>query len=180
MSIKSPKNRNFLAVKNFDFSISRTPKTNYFVQSSMIPGITSGEAEIGTPFTNIKFQPDRLVFSPLEITMICDEDMESWEEISNWLVGITYPQNFQQYKNLVQGKINETPFIGSFPPGDIYSNATLFVTTNKSNIKLEFDFSYLYPVTISSINFSTTESDVEYITFDVTFNYLYYTFKRVK
>lgn len=179
MSIKTPKNRNFLSIRAFDFTINRTPNMDYFVQKVTLPGVFSGEDEKGTPFVNIKFQPDRMFYPPLIITFICDEDMESWQEIHNWIEGITFPDSHSQYRDLVSGKINKTPSLRSNPPGDIYSTATLSLLTNKSNNQFDIVFTDLYPTEISSMNLSTTENETIYPTFNVSFNYLKYNLKKV-
>jgi hypothetical protein len=179
MSIKQPKNKNFLAPIGFDFALQRTPNVEYFVQSVNVPSITSGEAIHATQFSDIKFQPDHLFYEQLKLTLILDEDMDSWKEIFNWLTGISFPQNHKQHRDLVTGVKNPFPTFRSNPPGDIYSNATVLVRTNKSNGNIQFTYHDLYPTSISELNFSSTEGSVDYITFDVTFNYLYYDMKLV-
>ena len=180
MSIKPPQNRNFLSPVGFELSIQRTPNVEYFVQEATVPGIGSEAASTGTPFVNIPFQPDRMNFTPLVIDIIADEDLKSWEELFLWKTGINFPNDHKEYKDLVEGKNNPAPSFRSNPPGDIYSNISLIILTNKSNPNFEFVFRDAYPVSIGELRFRTKENDITYLTFDVSFDYLSYSFRRIK
>jgi hypothetical protein len=180
MSIKQPRNRNFLSPVGFELSIQRTPNVEYFVQEVALPATGAQAAVEGTPFVDIPFQPDRLNFTPLVLNIIADEDLRSWEELFLWQTGITFPNDHKEYKDLVQGRNNPAPSFRTIPPGDIYSDISLIVLTNKSNANFEFVFKDAYPITIGQLPFNTKQSDINYLTFDVSFNYLSYSFKRIK
>jgi hypothetical protein len=179
MSIKQPKNRNFLSPIGFSLAIQRTPHLEYFVQEATVPAVGSEPATEGTPFVNIPFQPDRMNFTPFVVNFILDEDMKTWEELFKWKTGINFPNDHKEYKDLVQGKNNPAPSFRTTPPGDIYSDISLIVYTNKSNANFEFTFRDAYPITMGEIRFKVTENDIKYLTFDVSFEYLSYSFKRV-
>jgi hypothetical protein len=179
MSIKQPSNRNFLSPVGFSLSIKRLPHVEYFVQEATIPAVGSEPATKGTPFVDIKFQPDRLNFNEFVINLILDEDMKCWEELFLWKTGITFPHEHKEYKDLVEGKNNPTPSFRNNPPGDIYSDISLIVYTNKSNPNFEYVFKDAYPITLGEVRLKSTENDINYLTFDVSFHYLTYSFNRI-
>lgn len=174
MSIRTPKNINFLAPIGFDFSIKRLPNVEYFVQSANIPGISSTPANEGSPFNVIKYQPDHISFGDFSVEFIVDEDMKSWTEIYQWMIGMTFPESFQQYADFKNGVKNPYPSNRQNPPGDIYSDASLIVLTNKSNLNIEFSLYDIYPISLTPIRLQTTESDIKYLTAEVTFVYQHF------
>jgi hypothetical protein len=89
--------------------------------------------------------------------------MVSYLEIYNWLVSLGFPESFTQYKNL---KDTET---GS--PFKLYSDATLTIMTSGMVPNLEVNFEDLYPVSIGDLNFTVTDTDVNYVTATVGFKY---------
>ena len=68
------------------------------------------------------------------------------------------------------GKVGKSTADRSF-----YSDATLTVLTNKNNPILEVRFEDLFPVSLSSLNFSQSAEDVQYLTATIDFRYKIYT-----
>lgn len=150
--------QNFLAPINFAFSIRRLPFVSYFVQEANVPGMALNPVEYGTPFKPIFLPGDRVDFNELQLTVRVDENMQNYIEIYNWIIGMTFPDNFEQYANLIEGD-------------GLYSDATLQIKTNAKNPNIEFTFVDLFPTSISDIQMSATESDIEYTVATITFKH---------
>ena len=77
-----PTNLNYLSPVNFEFQINKLPKTRYFCVGATVPGITFGEALHHTTLGIRSYLPgDKVVFDPLLIRFIVDEDMLNYQEI---------------------------------------------------------------------------------------------------
>lgn len=153
-----PENKNFLSPLGFKFVLSRAPSLEYFVQTVNIPSISTTPANVPSPFVKMPFAGDHLEFGDLEISFKIDEDMKNYLEIYNWLMGIGFPDKFNQYKDL------------NTDPG-IYSDAVLVVLTSSKNPNMRVKFKKMWPLSLDAVQFDTTQTDVEYISTTATFKY---------
>jgi hypothetical protein len=148
---------NFLSPIEFKFILSRLPNVEFFVQGANVPGMTSGVTDFPTPFKILHEPGDKLSYDDLNITVICDENLTSYIEVQDWLVGLTRPESFDQYKELV--------------PRGIKSDASLIILNSNKNANVVLKFKDVFPIAISAIQLSTTGTDVTPPTFDITFKH---------
>lgn len=160
--------QNFLSPTGFRFLIKRLPNVEFYIQAATIPGLSMSPTEYATPFKTLTFAPDKLQHETFTVTVRLDEYMDSYNEIFNWMVGLTKPASFDQYKNL-QASDN-----------GLYSDATLIVLDSKQNPGLEVTFHDIFPIAISSIQMDTTQADINYVTCDITFEHNGHEVKRIK
>ena len=90
------------------------------------------------------------------------------------MTAIGFPENFNQYAKLK----NSSNSYGSLETQ--YSDGTLTILTNEMVPNYEVNFLNMYPTTISDINFTATDTDVNYITVTVTFKYQIYHVKKAQ
>ena len=57
---------------------------------------------------------------------------------------------------------------------NIFSDATLAVMTSNNITNFFVKFRECFPYSLTSLNFDTTDSDVQYFTAEVAFKYTYY------
>ena len=164
-----PDNKSFLSNNKFDFALDRIPNFTFLVQSANLPGISLSSSNFQTPLANIQLPGTQIVFSQLSLTFIVDEDMQSWYELYDWMFQLGNPEGIDKRGTL-------TGYPGS--PNNIVSDANLIIKTNSNNPNWRVRFHDLFPVDLSEIGFSTTESQ-EFITSSVTFAYTYYKLERV-
>lgn len=162
---EDPTNKNFLGQTGFRLILDRTPNVNYFSQSASLPGISLSAPEVTTPFVDYPLPGTKLQYSPFTIAFRVDEDMKNYLEIYNWLVGLGFPDNFDQYKNFEQASVNQRNL----------SDATLSILSSKYNPNLRVKFQNMFPESISELQFSTTAADIDYLEATVTFRYTLYT-----
>ena len=158
--------QNFLSPTGFRFSIKRLPNVSFFVQAATIPGLTMGVTESPTPFKTIHFAGDKIQYDQFNVTVRVDEYMDSYNEIFDWMIGLTKPESFDQYRLLKDSD------------DSLYSDATLVVLNSRKNPALEVTFKDMFPVSIGAIELDTTESDVNYKTCDITFQHNGHSIKR--
>ena len=135
----------------------------YFVQVAALPDISTSGAPLPYKQRNITAMPDKLEYSPLEITFLVDEDMINYKEIHDWILGLVIEPD----KKIGSQTYNERKT----------RDITLQILTSHNNVGNEIIFVDAYPISISSLPFSTNTTDVESLTAAATFNYSYYKFK---
>lgn len=169
-----PQNKSYLSPLGFRFVLNRTPNTNYFVQNVRLPTLTLGEVDPENPFVKLPTPGTKLNYEPLDITFMVDEDMRNYLEINEWLVGLGFPDNFGQYRRLVEA--NE---ISATPSTAVFSDGTLLILTSHQNANVKVTFKDMFPISLSDLSFDSTMSDVEYLKATVTFRYKQYTIEKL-
>ena len=190
---RQPSKLDYASPTQFRFSIIKLPKVEYFATAANIPGITLGQANQPTPLKDIPIPGDKLEYDNLNITFLVDENLENYREIHGWLTGLGFPKDNEQFRNLQNAGSDRFPTtknvglnkeLGSIKKavqddGGLYSDATLFVLTSKNNANLEVRFRDLYPVSLSGLDYNQQETDIQYLTANVTFAYKIYEFATV-
>ena len=160
--------QNFLNPNEFRFTLSRLPHVEFFVQGVNLPDISSSPVETPTPFKTIYRPADKIEFGDLTLTVLIDENMQSYLETWNWLIALTKPENFEQYADL----------IGAGGDG-IYSDATLTLLSSKKNPNVQITFKDMFPISVGSIALATNATDVTPPVVDMTFRYSSYNFDLI-
>jgi len=88
--------------------------------------------------------------------------------IHNWLTGLGFPETTKQYKDLI------TDRDGILDPKEAFSDGSLYVLNSSYNSSAVVKFRDLFPVGLSSLEFDSTQTDIQYFTADVTFKYTVY------
>ena len=190
---RQPTKLDYASPTQFRFSIIKLPKVEYFATAANIPGITLGQANQPTPLKDIPIPGDKLEYDNLNITFLVDENLENYREIHGWLTGLGFPKDNEQFRNLQNAGSDRFPTtknvglnkeLGSIKKavqdeGGLYSDATVFVLTSKNNANLEVRFRDLYPVSLSGLDYNQQETDIQYLTANVTFAYKIYEFATV-
>ena len=172
--IPQPQNTNFLQSTKFVLTFPRISNTQYFCQQVNLPGVSTSEILTPTPFVDLYAPGDKLVYEPLNVTFIVDEEMNSWLEIHNWLRGMTFPTDFEEYRNL-----KNLSSVAYYSPKPQYSDGILNVLTGLNNPKLSVSFTDVFPVSVSGIEFNATDTDTPTMTATATFRYSWYNIEKV-
>ena len=186
----SPLNRqptalDYSSPTQFRFLINQLPKVQYFTTEANIPGITLSDVELGSPLKNIPMLGDKLTYEDLAISFIVDENLENYIEMHNWLTGIAFPKDRSQFRdfrsttsNMSTSTRGESKDIGDVrattPEISMTSDAVMTILTNKNNPVVECRFRDIFPTSLSSLDYSQNQTDVEYLTATVNFKYTIY------
>ena len=168
---EQPANINFLSPLGFRFKLKRAPNLNFFVTDVNLPFISLSSVEIPTPFKAINIPGSKLEYGDFNLTFKMDEDMSTYFEIYNWLIAIGFPENFNQYKGLKEAQKGAT--------NQLFSDATLTILTSDMVPNIEVTFEDLFPISINEMNFTTSDTDVNYISATVSFKYKIFHVKKV-
>ena len=148
--------QNNLSQLNFKLKIPTLNNLELRAQSVTIPGLTLGQAMIPTPFVRLS-NPGNLEYTNLQINFMVGENLKDYMEIFNWMVQLSYPDNFTQYE--------ERKLDGS----------VLILNSSMKPI-MNVRFTDLFPISLSDLNFDSTLSEIQYATATVSlqFNRFYF------
>jgi len=159
-------NINLFQPTGFKLVIDRKnfPNLEFFAQTVNHPGATLSAAEV--PFSRVGSIPvagDSLTFGELSVTILLDEDFNSYTELFNWLVRLV---NTEQ----------KSAYAASQEEGALATSTdiTVVALTSHNNLNKKIKYIDAIPVSIGDINFESTNSGVEFLTFPVSFRYSYF------
>jgi len=171
---RTPQNTNYLQASKFILTFDRIGSTQFFLQQVNIPGVNLGQASRQTPFLDINSPGNKMTYNPFSIRFNVDEKMDAWQQLHSWFRSIASPEGFDERKRLT-GLQNQ--FKSSTNPNLVnYSDAMLTVYSALNNPLFRVQFLNVFPITLSDINFDTTQSADTILTADAVFNFDYFNF----
>ena len=186
---RQPDSIDYASPTQFVLKINQLPEVQFFITNCNLPSINLGEAVIPTPLKQIPVMGDELTFENLSIGFLVNEEFTNYIEIQKWLNAIGFPQARSQFTNFKantsvtpQNKLgvqNDSVPGKATPANAMFSDATLTLLTNKNNPIAEVKFEDLYPVSLSSLEFSQEQTDVQYLRASADFQYKYYTITKL-
>ena len=185
---RQPDKLDYASPTQFKFGIHQLPKVEFFTLSANVPGISAGNVTRATPFKDIPLVGDKLTYDNLSITFQVDEYLENYVSLHNWMKGIGFPTDRQEFRTF-RDVTSNTPASGKTPPTDLvgkaipdkalYSDAYLMVLSNKNNAIVEVNFQNIFPVSLGALEFTQSVTDVEFMTATAEFAYEIYEIKTV-
>lgn len=158
---------NYFSPLEFIVSIKRLPNTEFFTQRTQIPSVSSSPIVYSTPFNNLFETPDKLTYDNFNFSFIIDEKMNNYLEIYNWIKGVTFPQNFDQFKAINESKEGR------------FSDISVLVLNSSKNPSINITYRNCFPISLSEITLDTTSPDLIYPEATVTFQYDYYEIEQI-
>ena len=175
----------------FRFKCTKMPLVEYFCQTANIPGISLGSAIVPTSMYDYPVPGDNISYQSFDISFLVDENLNNYKELHDWISGLGFPKNHEQFANLqgsgsdrFPGTTSSTAATGTsvskpLDEGGIYADATLSILNSKNIVKTEIRFQNLYPTSIGSLSYDVQASDVDYLRVSASFNYLNYDIVQV-
>jgi hypothetical protein len=143
-----PTTTNYLYQTFYRFSIKRLPRINYFAQKVTLPEFASvGAIQQPTRFSAVNHPSTKVSFANLNLEFIIDEKLENWRELYNWMRTIYLVNSY-----------------------DDFEDKDTMVPTQ------EIRFHNLLPVSLSGIEFDSTDPDLAPRTATATFAFDFYEF----
>jgi len=187
---RQPTKLDYASPTQFKFSIIKLPKVEYFCTAVNVPGITLGGTMVQpSPLKDIPIPGEKLTYEPLQMTFLVDENLENFQEIHGWLVGLGFPRDHNEFRDLVSSGNDRFPAknqsisneigkvkYGAANTGGTYSDATLTILTSKNNSQLEVRFRNMFPTGLTGLSYNQQAADVDYLTATVSFEYEIYDF----
>ena len=183
---RQPDKLDYASPTQFRFGIHQLPKVEFFTTAINPPGISLGTAIMATPYKDIPLPGEKLEYGNLSIEFLVDEYLENYISLHNWMTGLGFPQDRQEFKTYrdVTSNTPATPAgatqsdgkIGTATPDKaMFSDAFIMILSNKNNPILEINFEDIFPVSIGDLDYSQGATDVEYLSVTAEFAYKIYT-----
>jgi len=161
-------NRNFLSPVGFKFTLAKYPKVSFFCNTARIPEINLGTAIQPSYLKDLDVPGEKLTYGDLTITFLVDESLENYMAVHNWLTGLGFPETTQQFRNLT------TNDDGIRDLKEQFSDGALSILNSNYRSTANVKFKDLFPVSLTSLEFDSTVTDIQYFTAEVTFKYTVY------
>ena len=152
----------------FTFDIARFRKVSFFSNTATIPEISLASPTQSTYLKSIMHPGDTLQYGDLPVQFLVDENMINYTLIHNWMTGMGFPESCQQFLNWTTDENGDRDLKLQF------SDATLGVLNSNYNVIANIKFWDLFPTSLSTLEFTATDTDINYVTANATFSYLYY------
>jgi hypothetical protein len=164
-------NRNFLSPVGFKFTLAKEPKVTFFCTSSKIPEITLQTEIQNTYLKDIDVPGNKIAYGDLSLKFLVDEDMVNYMAIHNWITGLGFPESAQDYIDLLT---NQDDLTQPLDPKRAFSDGSLYILDSNYNTSAIVKFKDLFPTSLSSLEFDTTQPDIQYFTAQASFKYTIY------
>ena len=172
---RNPTNPNFLQPNKFLLSFSRAPNLQYFCQSVSVPGISLSETVITNPFVDIYSPGEKAIYDLLNVTFFIDEELQGWKEIHDWIRAMTFPERFEEYRQLP--RLNKAAGADQTFPQFSDASISLLSSSNKEYYRLKFH--NCFPTTLSTFVMNAADSPENIMSADATFRYEYYDIEKL-
>lgn len=117
-----------------------------------LPGVTSGLIEPATPIRPLSLPGGTLSFDDLNVTFIVTETLSEWLFVYDWMRTINFGD---------RAVMREMVAIGE-----------LFITNNKFVPILSFNFQYMFPYMLGSIDYSSDVTSIDTLLSTVSFKFM--------
>ena len=174
------------------------PTVEWFVTAANIPGVTLGQASQYTPFVDIAVVGDKLAYDNFNMTFIVDEKLQNYQEMLNWTYNIGFPFSRTQFNtsdrpdhmnrgghqtvrkiqtSMTEGSSNTFVDVND---RNLYTDIMLTILSSKNNPVVNVHIYEAFPVSLSSIDYNTQETDTGYATCTVEFAFTWFELKPSK
>ena len=161
-------NRNFLSGVAFKFSLTKFPKVDFFSNSARIPELNLELTTQAAYLKNIDVPGERLSYGDFTLRFLVDENMENYQSIYDWLTGLGFPETTKEFAEIIKDKD------GQRDPKEAFCDGTLRILNSNFREVGKVKFNDLFPISLTSLEFDATNTDVQFFTAEATFKYTLY------
>ena len=159
---RQPTTTNYLYQTFYKFQMRRLPKVNYFMQKVSLPDFASGgPIEQPTRFVSVKHPSKNVSFDNLTIEFLVDENLENWRELYDWMRTIYLVDDYKNFESETSTHFTE---------------GSIMLLNSAMNVNKEIRFHNLLPISLSGIDFDSTDTDLSPRIATATFAFDFYEF----
>ena len=170
------------------------PLTEWFVVNCNIPGVTMGQGVVPTPLTDVPFIGDKLTYDQFSMTFLVDEKMKNFIELHDWLINMAAPQKTSQFMARTSDYVLDagqrtkfytdiegvsTEMTGNTSDRELYCDIQIFILSSKNNPVAKFTLQNAFPVSLSALDYSSQDTDTNYVQCNVSFAFPFYTIESL-
>jgi len=159
---------NYLAPTGFKITVSREnfPNLQFFAQQIMHPSMEMSAVDVPYRRASVAVTGDTVSFGMLSMDIIMDENMNTYEELFEWLERMVEEPHRPNTGRLLSSTTNSVAH---------YCDIRVQVLTSGNNVAREIKYVNTFPISLGDITFAAT-SEGQYITFPVSFKFDYFDF----
>ena len=161
-------NRNCLTAVGFKFNLTIFPKVDFFSNYARIPELNLELTTQASYLKNIDVPGERLTYGDFTLRFLVDENMENYQSIYDWLTGLGFPETTKEFAEIIKDKD------GQRDPKEAFCDGTLRILNSNYREVGKVKFNDLFPVSLTSLEFDATNTDVQFFTAEATFKYTLY------
>lgn len=161
-------NRNFLSPVGFQFSLGKYPTVSFFCNSARIPEISLSQMIQPNYLKSLDVPGGLIEYGDLSLRFLVDEDMVNYTTVHNWITGLGFPESTKDFKDFIT---NED---GVEDNKEQFSDGSLLILNSNYRAVSTVRFRDLFPVSLTSLDFEATDTDINYFTAQVSFKYTIY------
>tara|TARA_B100001287_G_scaffold261174_1_gene249954 strand:+ start:892 stop:1428 length:537 start_codon:yes stop_codon:yes gene_type:complete len=161
-------NRNFLSGVGFKFNLTKFPKVDFFSNSARIPELNLELTQQASYLKNIDVPGERLTYGDLSLRFLVDENMENYISVYNWLKGLGFPESTKEFAEIIKDSD------GLRDPKEAFCDGTLSILNSNYREVAKVKFKDLFPISLSSLEFDATNTDLQFFQAEATFKYTIY------
>ena len=165
---KQIQNRNFLSGVAFKFNLAKFPKVDFFSNSARIPELNLELTRQPSYLKNIDVPGERLTYGDFTLRFLVDENMENYLSVYEWLTGLGFPETTKEFADIIKDSD------GQRDPKEAFCDGTLRILNSNYREVAKVSFNDLFPISLSSLDFDATNTDIQYFTAEATFKYTLY------
>jgi hypothetical protein len=157
-------NFNYMQPTSFKLVIDRRnyPNLEFFCQTITHPGMIMNPVELPVRrLAGLPFPGESLTFNELSTNILLDENLESYSEMFNWM------------RRLLETNMFDNQAAGNTSQPN-YADITLSILSSHNNQTKQVRYIDCVPTSLGDINFESTASGQEFITFAATFRFNYF------
>jgi len=167
-----PENINPLSPVGFRLDIQKLPNVSYFCQEATLPDVTINSVPVATPLSIMQIPDTILQYGDLIVNFLIDENMDNYKALYDWLKGLGFPTNHNEYTNFIA----EDEQSSKMELSKNYSDASLSILSSNNQVVKTLRFVDMFPISLASLQFGSNLSDVNYLQGNAIFRYTYYEF----
>lgn len=148
---------NFLSPSRFIMVVD-TPDfstVSYHLQTVEIPTVSVQRVEAPWMQHQPSLTGDRVIFDPLTVRFIIDENLENYSKLFDWILETVHENSQSKMKK----------------------DLSLLIYNNSNNLNKTIQFIGAFPVSLSPVEFSSTNTDTQFLFSDVEFSIDSYQFR---
>ncbi len=168
---RSHQTTNTLYGNHYRFAIERLPDLTFFVQSVTSPNVSGGVAAQANPFAVINHPGERLTYGQFTVTYLVDASFKTYFSLYYWMKGYGFPHNFDQVKQFRAKQLTNRRISPRATPVELEKTTASIsiLTPDTASIVAEIDIEEVFPVELSSLDFTSTDNDSTILSTTATF-----------
>ena len=169
---RNPISTNFANPFQFQLSLKRAPSLSYQCTRVKLPDVSMIPAKVGSPSLEVAYVGDHIEYSPIQLGFMVDENFQNWQEILNWMNGLTDPT----YDGIVYTQLENA---GKTDPYQIYSDISVMQYDSQNNPIIDWVFERCFPIGLGGPTFVSQAPNVKYLEAATIIKYTTFKIKRM-